>query len=71
MTRRETDFKVVMVGESGVGKTSLIDQLYSNSFNPETGATIGAAYTKYSLELKSGETVPLTIWDTASPELFI
>ena len=70
MTRRgESDFKVVMLGESGVGKTSLVEQLYSGVFSGDVASTIGAAYFKSSIQVDD-DLVTLAVWDTAGQEKF-
>ena len=43
--------KVVLIGESGVGKTSIISRYMTNTFNPAIGSTPGANFTKYGIQL--------------------
>jgi small GTP-binding protein len=62
-------FKVVVVGSSGVGKTSLVDFLQTGSFRDESQPTIGVQFKTYSLEA-DGEAIKLQIWDTAGQERF-
>ncbi|OHT09626.1 Ras-related protein Rab-5A [Tritrichomonas foetus] len=64
------EFKVVTVGDSGVGKTSLVNQFYSNTFNVDTKPTVGAAYLKCSVNIDDDSKVLLNIWDTAGQEKF-
>jgi small GTP-binding protein len=63
------EYKVVMFGDSGVGKTSLIEQFSTGSASPETQPTVGAAYTRCACDLPYG-TVVLSIWDTAGQERY-
>lgn len=63
------DAKVVFLGSSSVGKTSVIFRAASDEFDPEMPATIGASYTSKTVELDE-ITVNLQIWDTAGQERF-
>ena len=64
--------KVIVVGDSGIGKTCLLDRIRGNSFAGEgkTNATVGIDFYahKYENEQKGG--VKLQIWDTAGHERF-
>jgi small GTP-binding protein len=61
--------KVVVVGESGVGKTSLVSYFVEQDCSKKHIPTIGAGY--YCSEVKLWEkTVSLDIWDTAGQELY-
>ncbi|KZT08837.1 ras-domain-containing protein [Laetiporus sulphureus 93-53] len=63
--------KVVVIGASGVGKTSLRNQYVSGRFTTGYRATIGADFiTKTLPHYSSEETVTLQIWDTAGQERF-
>jgi small GTP-binding protein len=62
-------FKVVVVGSSGVGKTSIVEFLQTGSFRAESQPTIGVQFKTYSLET-DGEAIKLQIWDTAGQERF-
>lgn len=61
-------FKVVIVGDSAVGKTCLLNRYLNNTFAP-TAPTVGIGYGAKSIEI--GKTVvKLQIWDTAGQESF-
>ena len=61
--------KVVLVGESGVGKTSIINRLINNEFSLERAITIGGNYTSKKINLpKYNKKIDLEIWDTAGQE---
>ncbi|THU98982.1 ras-domain-containing protein [Dendrothele bispora CBS 962.96] len=64
--------KLVVIGASGVGKTSLRGQYISGRFSTGYRATIGADFITKVLQhpTKQGETVTLQIWDTAGQERF-
>ena len=61
--------KIVVVGNSGVGKTALVLRYVQNTFNSEYPATIGGAYLAKKVTV---DDVPLNlqIWDTAGQERF-
>ena len=62
-------FKVVMLGNSGVGKTALVEKITTSDFNESHNPTIGAQYV--SLEIRVGSTkIVLELWDTAGQEVF-
>jgi Ras-related protein Rab-5C len=61
--------KVIVLGDSCVGKTSIILQLSKSQFDPNIEPTIGTAYISTCIETPDGE-VPLNIWDTAGQERF-
>lgn len=63
------ELKVVLLGDSGVGKTSLISRYVHNSFSPSLQATTGAAFVLKVLNI-SGQQIALNIWDTAGQERF-
>lgn len=63
------EFKVVLIGDAFVGKTSLINRFYRDIFNEEESPTIAAAYLQIPVNVK-GKTVKLNIWDTAGHERF-
>ncbi|KAJ7247092.1 P-loop containing nucleoside triphosphate hydrolase protein, partial [Mycena rebaudengoi] len=65
-------FKVVIIGASGVGKTSIRGQYISARFSTSYRATIGADFITKTLPSQEpgGEPVVLQIWDTAGQERF-
>ncbi|KAH6888927.1 P-loop containing nucleoside triphosphate hydrolase protein, partial [Coprinopsis sp. MPI-PUGE-AT-0042] len=64
--------KLVLVGSSGVGKTSLRGQYISGHFSTGYRATIGTDFISKTVKhpWKEGESVVLQIWDTAGQERF-
>lgn len=62
-------FKVVLVGNAGVGKTCLVRRFTQGMFPPGQGATIGVDFMIKTVEIE-GEKIKLQIWDTAGQERF-
>jgi Ras-related protein Rab-30 len=62
-------FKVVLVGNAGVGKTCLVRRFTQGVFPPGQGATIGVDFMIKTVDI-NGEKVKLQIWDTAGQERF-
>ncbi len=63
-------FKLVFIGDSGVGKTCLVERAVKNSFTDNINYTIGAAFQKYTLKTEDNVTVTYNIWDTAGQERY-
>ena len=63
--------KVVLIGESGVGKTSIISRYISNTFSSVLMATPGANFVTKLVYLKDEEeSIKFEIWDTAGQEKY-
>ncbi|XP_031119611.1 ras-related protein Rab7-like [Ipomoea triloba] len=69
MSRRRSLLKVIVLGDSGVGKTSLMNQYVHKRFSQQYKATIGADFVTKEL-LIDDRLVTLQIWDTAGQERF-
>ncbi|XP_028799927.1 ras-related protein Rab7 isoform X2 [Neltuma alba] len=67
--RRRILLKVIVLGDSGVGKTSLMTQYIHKKFNQQYKATIGADFVTKELQIDD-RLVTLQIWDTAGQERF-
>ncbi|OHS97800.1 Ras-related protein Rab-18 [Tritrichomonas foetus] len=63
-------FKVIIVGDSGVGKTSIVNRYVFNEFDPDIKPTITIGYESAFYTVPSGETVKIGIWDPAGQEKF-
>ena len=70
MDEEKNIIKIVIVGESGVGKTSLITQFIDNFFDEELQATTGASFSAKTLNFDNGKSVKIQIWDTAGQERY-
>lgn len=69
------EYKVIMVGESYVGKTCIVNRFWGQVFNSNESPTIAASYIQTPLDIQltpTSEPVPvkLNIWDTAGTEKF-
>lgn len=64
-----TTLKILIIGESGVGKSSLLLRFTEDNFDPEQTLTIGVDFKTKKLTVDSN-TVKLAIWDTAGQERF-
>jgi len=64
--------KVVLLGESGVGKTSIISRFINGTFEKSLMSTNGASYVSKNLEFPEYENriIKFEIWDTAGQEQY-
>jgi len=62
-------FKVVLIGDSGVGKSNLLSRFTRNEFNLESKSTIGVEFATRSINVDT-KTVKAQIWDTAGQERY-
>jgi hypothetical protein len=65
----ECGFLVVLIGDSGVGKTNLLSRFTRNEFNLESKSTIGVEFATRSIQTE-GKTIKAQIWDTAGQERY-
>jgi Ras-related protein Rab-7A len=73
--RRQFSFKVAVIGDSGVGKTSLINQFISHRFERDYISTIGVNILLKDLEINYGKKnldylVQLMLWDIGGQEKY-
>jgi small GTP-binding protein len=65
---RNPHAKVIMLGDSGAGKTSLVKRMAQNTFSSEHSATI---VVNQSIDVCiHGDTMMLDVWDTAGQEVY-
>ncbi|KAJ0601220.1 putative small GTP-binding protein [Helianthus annuus] len=62
-------FKLVLIGDSGVGKSNLLSRFAKNEFNLESKSTIGVEFATRSIRVDD-KIVKAQIWDTAGQERF-
>ena len=64
------EFKIILLGNSGVGKTSILERYAYNRFNEELLATLGLNFITEQVTLDNFKRIELKIWDTAGQEKF-
>ena len=63
--------KVVLVGESGVGKTSIISQFTTHKFDPHRETSLSAQFISKTIEFQDlGKSIKFDIWDTVGQEKY-
>ena len=63
-------FKVVLIGETGVGKTSIITQFIDQTFQEDIQTTTGGTFSTKSVSCGNGKVLKFEIWDTAGQERY-
>ena len=63
-------FKIVLLGESGVGKTSIISQFIEQTFQEDLQSSSGGTFSSKSFEYENGKILKFEIWDTAGQERY-
>jgi len=66
---QEFGFKISIIGDGGVGKTSLIKKFTKGTFEKDYIKTIGAQFSKYDKEI-DGDVINLLFWDIAGQDDF-
>ena len=66
----DMNFKVVLLGEAGVGKTSIIYQFVEQIFDEDLQSSTGSSYSSKILTFNNGKKIKLEIWDTAGQERY-
>ncbi|KAJ8272129.1 hypothetical protein COCON_G00109880 [Conger conger] len=66
---RSRIFKIIVIGDSGVGKTCLTYRFCAGKFPDKTEATIGVDFREKVIEI-DGEKIKVQLWDTAGQERF-
>ena len=63
-------YKVLIMGDQGIGKTSLIHRYIENKFSENDDSTIGLDYQIKTVQVSPEDNILLKIWDTAGSEKF-
>ncbi|XP_063711513.1 ras-related protein RabC-like [Symsagittifera roscoffensis] len=67
-------YKIVLLGASGVGKSSICQFFTKGEFSDNLASTVGATFHLQKIQLQTGkengESVTLKVWDTAGQERF-
>lgn len=64
MEPNTVNLKVVLVGDTGVGKSSIVNRYVNDNFRPDEVATVGASYVSKIIQ-KDSNAIKFNIWDTA------
>ena len=65
------DVKAVLIGESGVGKTSILKQFTAHIFDPDCSASISSQFTSKILNIPNeSKAIRFDLWDTAGQEKY-
>jgi len=67
--RKDYLFKIVLVGDCGVGKTQIRTRYTMNEFNPQSKSTIGVEFAFKTIEIR-GDEIKGQIWDTSGEERY-
>ena len=59
-------FKLIIIGDTGVGKSCLMKRVMDNEFKSEHQVTIGVEFGSFGMKV-DGKVIKLQIWDTVSP----
>jgi Ras-related protein Rab-5C len=70
MNSKIFQFKLVLLGQAGVGKSNLVLRFVKGEFHENNESTIGAAFLTQTVALSDGTMVKFEIWDTAGQERF-
>lgn len=62
--------KLVLLGDSGVGKSCIVLRFVRGQFDPTSKVTIGASFLSQTIALQDSTTVKFEIWDTAGQERY-
>lgn len=63
-------FRLIVIGDSTVGKSCLIRRFTEGRFPPASDPTVGVDFFSRLVEVEAGKRVKLQIWDTAGQERF-
>lgn len=66
----EYQFRLILIGDSTVGKSSILRYFTDGKFEDACDPTVGVDFYARLMEVKSGVRVKLQIWDTAGQERF-
>ena len=70
MRTNSESFKIVLIGESGVGKTSIISQFVNQIFQEDVESSSSGTFNSKTLIYDNNKVLKLEIWDTAGQEKY-
>lgn len=63
-------FKIIIIGDSGVGKSCLMHRVTTNEFKEDHEVTVGVEFGTMMFRMMKDRIIKLQIWDTAGQESF-
>jgi len=66
----DPDLKIILLGDSAVGKSKLIERYLMDEYNPRQLSTYALTLFRKEVKLESGESSVVDFWDTAGQEAF-
>ena len=67
--KEDYKLKILLIGDSGVGKTNLIERFISNTFTSNTKSTVGVEFVSKSYKINN-QVFKIEFWDTAAQERY-
>ena len=65
----DLSFKIIVIGDSGVGKSCLTNRATTNLFEDAYSATVGFEFLSFNIKIED-KVIKLQIWDTCGQELY-
>lgn len=65
----DLSFKIIVIGDSGVGKSCLSMKATKNQFEENSTATVGFEFMSFNMKVES-KIIKLQIWDTCGQEIY-
>lgn len=69
LTYHDSLFKIIIIGDSGIGKSCVLKRLVENEFKEDHDVTVGVEFGSYLIRIED-KILKLQIWDTAGQESF-
>lgn len=66
----DATFKLIMIGDSGVGKSCIINRIGSNTFTKDHDVTLGAEFTTIAAQLNKKSFLKFQFWDSCGQERY-
>ena len=69
-TTYDLSFKIIVIGDSGVGKSCLTMRATKNLFDNNYNATVGFEFFTFNARINKSQVVKLQVWDTCGQEIY-
>lgn len=69
-SKKDLCCKVVLLGESFVGKSSIVSRYINDHFSKGHEVTVGGAFQQFNIQTKSNVNMKMNLWDTGGEERF-